>query len=147
MPMSIGSLVSYFEVGQTRMSEKEAYMYAGLVLLSILTEGFLGHPSMMALMHISMKLRVSCSSLIYRKTLKLTKTALGQTTVGQLVNLLSNDVSKFDQGFVLAHYAWIGPIQAAIGTYFIYRQIQVAAFAGMGFLLFFLPLQSKWLGK
>lgn len=119
-------------------------MYAGLIVFSTLTECFLGHPSMMALMHISMKLRVSCSAMIYRKTLKLSQRALGQTTVGQLVNLLSNDVSKFDQGFVLAHYIWIGPIQTVVGTYMIYREIGIATFGGIAFLLFFIPMQSEY---
>ncbi|GJQ86454.1 hypothetical protein Trydic_g10361 [Trypoxylus dichotomus] len=146
LPYSIRKLVSYFTVGQTHTSLTEAYLYAGLVVASTLTECFLGHPSMMALMHISMKLRVSCSAMIYRKTLKLSQRALGQTTVGQLVNLLSNDVSKFDQGFVLAHYIWVGPIQTIVGTYMIYREIGIATFGGIAFLLFFIPMQI-YLGK
>lgn len=72
------------------------------------------------------------------------RTALGQTTVGQLVNLLSNDVSKFDQGFVLCHFVWVGPIQTAVGIYMLYRVIGVAAFFGVAFLLSFIPLQSKF---
>ncbi|KAK9696593.1 ABC transporter [Popillia japonica] len=146
LPYSIRKLVGYFSVGQSHTSLSEAYMYAGLIVISTLTECFLGHPSMMALMHISMKLRVSCSAMIYRKTLKLSQRALGQTTVGQLVNLLSNDVSKFDQGFVLAHYIWIGPIQTIVGTYMIYREIGIATFGGIAFLLFFIPMQI-YLGK
>ncbi|XP_022919143.2 probable multidrug resistance-associated protein lethal(2)03659 [Onthophagus taurus] len=144
-PIAIGKVVAHFNV-DSQVSLEEAYVYTGLIILSFLTECFLGHPSMMALMHISMKLRVSCSAMIYRKTLKLTRTSLGQTTVGQLVNLLSNDVSKFDQGFVLAHFAWIGPIQTAVGTYMVYREIGIAAFGGIAFLIFFVPMQI-YLGK
>lgn len=145
-PILIGKLVSFFAKGQVVMSDDEAYVYGGLLILCLVVDRLITHPTMMWIMHVAMKLRISCSTLIYRKTLRLSRGALGKTTVGQLVNLLSNDVSKFDQGFVLAHFCWIAPIQTAVGTYFLYKQINVAAFLGVAFLLMFLPLQM-WLGK
>lgn len=91
-----------------------------------------------------MKMRVGCCSLIYRKSLRLSHTALAKTTVGQVVNLLSNDVTKFDEGFTLCHFAWIAPLQTGVATYLLYREIGVSAFAGMGFLVLFIPLQSEY---
>ncbi|CAG9813317.1 unnamed protein product [Phaedon cochleariae] len=141
MPLCIGKLVSFFETGPTSTSQDEAFIYAGILVLCLIVNTFLANPTFMGLQHISMKLRVSCSSLVYRKVLKFSKTALGNTTVGQLVTLLSNDVSKFDQMFVLAHYAWIGPIQVALGTWLLYRQIGIGSLFGVGFLVSFVPLQ------
>lgn len=76
--------------------------------------------------------------------MRLSSSSLGNTTIGQLVNLLSNDVSKFDQGFVLAHFAIIGPIQVGVGTWLLYREIGIAALFGVAFLIFIVPLQSKY---
>lgn len=143
MPLSIGGLVTYFQSEASEVTEGEAYIYASLIILTLMVDLFINHPTMMAMMHITMKMRVSCCSLIYRKSLRLSRTALAQTTIGQIVNLLSNDVSKFEQGFVLLHYAWIAPIQTIVGTYLLYRVIGVSAFSGIGFLLMFIPLQSK----
>lgn len=140
----MGKLVLYFQNGEDRPSELEAYLSAGAIIGCLLVDTLVAHPSMMGLMHLAMKMRVACSALIYRKTLRLSRTALGQTTVGQLVNLLSNDVSKFDQGFILCHFAWVGPIQTAVGIYLLYRIIGVSALFGMAFLLSFIPLQSKF---
>lgn len=143
-PLAIGRLVLYFQSnGTDKPSETEAYIAACVIVACLVIDAFVAHPSMMGLMHIAMKLRVSCSALIYRKTLRLSRKALGQTTIGQLVNLLSNDVSKFDQGFLLCHFVWVGPIQTAVGTYMLYRTIGVSAFFGMAFLLSFIPLQSN----
>lgn len=147
-PLAIGRLVLYFQGdGPDKPTEMEAYIAAGVIIACLVIDAFVAHPSMMGLMHIAMKLRVSCSALIYRKTLRLSRKSLAQTTVGQLVNLLSNDVSKFDQGFLLCHFVWVGPIQTAVGTYMLYRTIGVSAFFGMAFLLSFIPLQSKMLEK
>lgn len=144
MPLSIGKLVHYFEKEQTNITRHEALLFAGAIILCFIVSSVIGHASMMGLMHHAMKLRVACSSLLYRKTLRLSYSALGETTAGQVVNLLSNDVSKFDQGFILAHFVWIGPIQAMVGVYILYLEIGVSAFIGVAFLFLFVPAQSKF---
>ncbi|XP_030756720.1 probable multidrug resistance-associated protein lethal(2)03659 [Sitophilus oryzae] len=142
IPISIGKLVKYFETGQTIISESEAYFYCGAIILCLVADNIIAHPKMMGLQHLSMKMRVACGSLIYRKTLRLSRTALGKTTIGQMVNLLSNDLGRFDQGFQMAHIAWVGPIEVAVGTWLLYREIGVASLFGVAFLLSFVPIQA-----
>ena len=84
---------------------------------------------------VGMRLRIACSALLYRKALKLSNTALGQTTVGQMVNLLSNDVNRcnndsttyflcrFDLSVLFNHYLWCGPLQLVIVTVLLYQRI------------------------
>lgn len=75
--------------------------------------------------------------------MKLSQTSLGQTAAGQLVNLLSNDVQRFDMASNFLHYAWIMPIQAVIAFYIMYRSVGVAAVAGMlAITLEAIPLQG-----
>lgn len=121
----------------------DAYLFTlGIVLCSALNLLVL-HPYMMAILHMGMKMRVACCSLIYRKALKLSKTALGETTIGQAVNLLSNDVNRFDVAIIFVHYLWIGPLQAIIITYLLYIEIGISALVGIIVLLLFIPLQGK----
>ncbi|CAH1997771.1 unnamed protein product [Acanthoscelides obtectus] len=141
MPSCVRNLVSYFQTGQTQISIEEAYIYAGALVMCLVVNSIIAHPSIMGIQHLSQKIRVSCSSLLYRKILRLSRSSLGKTTVGHMVNLLSNDLSKFDQTFILAHYSWVGPIQVAVGTYMLYREMQVAALIGIAFLVAIVPLQ------
>lgn len=82
-------------------------------------------------------------NLNFLQALKLSKTSLGETTVGQLVNLLSNDVNRFDSAINLLHYLWIAPVQTAIVTYFMFQVMGWSSFIGVLFLLLLIPLQSK----
>ena len=92
------------------MSQLEAYIYASGVVACSAIYTFTHHPYFFGVMHLGMKIRVASCSLLYRfgctlssyltslqpprKALKLSNSALGQTTVGQMVNLLSNDVNR-----------------------------------------------------
>lgn len=144
-PIFLGRLIEFFSDG-SKVSTEDAYLFAaGVVVCSGITV-FVIHPYMMAILHIGMKIRVACCSLIYRKALRLSKTALGQTTVGQVVNLLSNDVNRFDICVIFLHYLWIGPLQTIVVTYFLWTWIGVSSVLGVAALLVFIPIQA-WLGK
>ncbi|KAJ0181224.1 hypothetical protein K1T71_003309 [Dendrolimus kikuchii] len=145
-PVFLGKLVEYYSPGHNNIKTNEAYIYAAAVVLCSALNVFFVHPYMMAILHMGMKFRVACCSLIYRKSLRLSKTALGETTVGQVVNLLSNDVNRFDVAIIFLHYLWIGPLATVIITYLMWLEISWAAVFGVAFMLAFIPLQA-YLGK
>ncbi|KAG5343188.1 L259 protein, partial [Acromyrmex charruanus] len=145
-PLLVGQMLLYFNT----MGVDKSYAYGcavGVILCSALNV-FVIHPYMMGILHMGMKVRVACCSLIYRKTLKMTRTALGETTIGQAVNLLSNDVNRFDVSIIFLHYLWLGPLETIIITYVMYHvlDVGVSSIIGVASLLMFIPLQA-WLGK
>ncbi|XP_059619578.1 probable multidrug resistance-associated protein lethal(2)03659 isoform X2 [Phlebotomus argentipes] len=143
-PLFLGGLISYYSSsnGVTR----DAYLYAGAVVLCSALSVLFMHSFMLSNLHEGMKLRVSMCSMIYRKALRLSKNALGDTTVGQVVNLLSNDVGRLDLSIIFLHYLWVGPLETFVVTYLMYREVGVSAVFGVIFLLLFIPLQA-YLGK
>ncbi|XP_037923052.1 probable multidrug resistance-associated protein lethal(2)03659 [Hermetia illucens] len=143
-PLFLGSLVAFYSKPGGNITE--AYLYAAAVILcSALNVAFV-HPFMLSQVHCGMKLRVSMISMIYRKALRLSKTALGNTTAGQIVNLLSNDVGRLDLSMIFLHHLWVGPAETILVLYLMYEQIGVSAVAGVVFMLLFIPLQG-YLGK
>lgn len=78
------------------------------------------------------------------QALRLSTTALGETTVGQIVNLLSNDVNRFDALVVFLNYMWIGPLQTVVVTYFLWQEIGVSSVIGVIVLLVAIPLQGPY---
>ncbi|XP_039501135.1 probable multidrug resistance-associated protein lethal(2)03659 [Drosophila santomea] len=141
LPLILAALIAEFtESGNGDGMWAKVY---GLTLVSsILFSVLTFHPLMMGLMHLAMKMRVAVSTAIYRKALRLSRTALGDTTTGQVVNLISNDLGRFDRALIHFHFLWLGPLELLISSYFLYQQIGVASLYGIGILLLYLPVQT-----
>lgn len=76
--------------------------------------------------------------------LKLSSSALNQTTAGQIINIMSNDVSRFDFVMLNLHYLWIMPLQLILLSYLIYLQANLAGIVGVAtIVLLTLPTQGK----
>ncbi|XP_050518856.1 ATP-binding cassette sub-family C member 4-like [Diabrotica virgifera virgifera] len=125
---------------------KDIYLYAGLIVATSFLRVILAHRFSFATFQVGMKMRIASCSLIYRKALRLSKSALAETTIGQMVNLLSNDVGRFDQAIIMLQYLYFGPIQALIVMVILYMIVGWTGLLGSIFLLLSIPLQS-WLGK
>ena len=60
-----------------------------------------------------------------------------------MVNLLSNDVNRFEQSsMTLLHYLWIGPLQFVLIMYITWRHIGNATFVGGALILLNVPIQG-----
>lgn len=124
-PLFLGGLVNYYATPGNKSNANTAYLYAlGVILCSALNVIFY-HPYMLATLHTGMKVRVALCSVIYRKALRLSKTALGDTTTGQVVNLISNDVGRLDTSLIQMHYLWLAPVEIVIITLLMYREVSL----------------------
>lgn len=83
---------------------------------------------------------------IISQILRLSKSAQGKTAAGQVVNLLSNDVNRFDFVTLFLHFVWITPIQTIVITYFIWEAVGWSALIGvLAIFLQTIPVQSKFI--
>ncbi|KAG5348129.1 MRP4 protein, partial [Acromyrmex charruanus] len=79
--------------------------------------------------------------------LQLNTAAMNQTGTGQIMNLLSNDVIRFDQLTMYLNYIWIMPFTiilhftAIIGT-IMWQKVGISSFVGIGTLIIILPGQG-----
>ncbi|XP_060873079.1 ATP-binding cassette sub-family C member 4-like isoform X2 [Metopolophium dirhodum] len=146
-PILIGRLLLYFNTeGQKTTDVEQAYMYAACLTISTLVSMVLYHVPQVNMIHYGMKMRIACCSIIFRKAMRLSNTSLGETSVGRVVNLLSNDVNRFDKALFFLHFLWISPLQTIVVSYFLWQEIGVSSIFGVATLIMFIPLQV-WFGK
>uniref|UniRef100_A0A4W5PD84 Multidrug resistance-associated protein 4 n=1 Tax=Hucho hucho TaxID=62062 RepID=A0A4W5PD84_9TELE len=143
-PVLLGKLIWYFESHDPDNMDAlyEACGYAAGISLSTLGLAALHHLYFYHVQRAGMKIRVAMCHMIYRKALCLNSTALGKTTTGQIVNLLSNDVNKFDEVTIFLHYLWVGPLQAAAVMVLLWHEIGPSCLAGMAVLVILMPIQT-----
>uniref|UniRef100_A0A4W2H383 Multidrug resistance-associated protein 4 n=1 Tax=Bos indicus x Bos taurus TaxID=30522 RepID=A0A4W2H383_BOBOX len=143
-PIFLGKMISYVENYDPTDSAAlhEAYGYAAGLSACVLVWAVLHHLYFYHMQRVGMRLRVAVCHMIYRKVLRLSSSAMGKTTTGQIVNLLSNDVNRFDQVTMFLHYLWVGPLQAIAVTALLWMETGISCLAGMAVLIFLLLLQS-----
>lgn len=77
------------------------------------------------------------------QALRLTKSHAVDGLNGQVINLMSSDVIRFNNSMVFLHNLWKGPLEMVVFSYFLYQEIGYYGFIGIGFILCFVPIQSK----
>lgn len=142
-PLVLFKLLNIYDQNVYEENKYEAYKFSGLLILLSVINVFLDHQFNLRIMQVGMKIRVACCSLIYRKSLRLSQNALAETTIGQMVNLISNDVSRFDFGTMYIHHLVIGPVEMLVGIAIIYNYLGWTGLSGAVFLLISIPMQGK----
>uniref|UniRef100_A0A8D0T9Z5 Multidrug resistance-associated protein 4 n=1 Tax=Sus scrofa TaxID=9823 RepID=A0A8D0T9Z5_PIG len=143
-PVLLGKIISYLEYYDPSDSAAfhEALAYAAGLSVCVLTWAFLHHLYFYHIQRVGMRLRVAVCHMIYRKALRLSNLATRETSTGQIVNLLSNDVNRFDQVTMFLHFLWVGPLQAVVVTALLWMEVGISCLAGMAVLILLLLLQS-----
>ncbi|XP_038209218.1 multidrug resistance-associated protein 4-like [Zerene cesonia] len=141
-PLLFSELLSYWSVNTTMTTAVASY-YAAAMIVANLIAAFCNHHGNYYCQQFGMKLRVAVSTLMFRKIMRMNNGSLGETTAGKVVNILSNDLQRFDLAFTFLNYVWIIPIQLVVVCYLGYVQAGYAALIGIAALMVIaLPIQG-----
>ncbi|XP_052900938.1 ATP-binding cassette sub-family C member 4-like [Anopheles moucheti] len=140
-PIFLGWLLLYFRK-DSEVTRESAFLYAGAIVLLNALSVITINQYVLGSFQNGMKVRIAVCSVIYRKALRLSRTALGDTAPGKVVNLLSNDVNRFDIVSVFLHSMWSAPLLAIVIGILLYIEIGVAGLIGMVVIFIVTPIQS-----
>lgn len=135
--------MGYYSSGETK-SPNSNIIYAAVIIVTTFSEVTMFNVYMMHYLQLGMRVRVACSGLLYRKTLRLSKEVLSEISVGHIVNLLSNDAQQLVYFWESCNNVWGSSIQTIIVLYLMYVISGPTALLGVGFLLLLIPTQCKF---
>lgn len=140
-PILLGGLLRYFRKGSEETYET-ALLYAGGICIATAVNVITSNQALFGAFHVGMKVRIAACSVVYRKALRLSQTALGETAPGKVVNLVANDVNRFDIVSIFIHYMWSAPLTTLIIAYFLYNEAGYAGLIGIAAVFVVVPIQS-----
>ena len=88
------------------------------------------------------RIRSGLISAIYRKALRISSAAKKDTTVGEVVNLMSVDAQRFFELMPFVHILWSGPILIGVTIWLLWRVIGVSVVAGLVVMVLMVPLSG-----
>lgn len=91
---------------------------------------------------VGFRIRTALISSIYRKSLRISSAAKKDTTVGEIVNLMSVDAQRFFELISYVHVLWSGPMIIGIAIYLIWQQLEYGVITGIVVMILITPLSG-----
>ncbi|GMH35448.1 hypothetical protein BSKO_03316 [Bryopsis sp. KO-2023] len=145
----ISWLIDY-DRGRGTVSQSEGWMW-GVLLSSV---GFLfmitHHRFFLQGCLMGFRMRQMLIAAIHSKVLRLNTASVAHLTSGQVVNLISNDVRRFDDAMPFLVFVILGPLELVVVTVLISKEVGfLPALAGVSTMMLLVPGQailSKYIG-
>ncbi|KRZ88107.1 Multidrug resistance-associated protein 1, partial [Trichinella sp. T8] len=137
-PQILSLLIKFVE--NTNEPVWKGYFYSVLMFASALIFTVLTQYHFHMVYQLSIKVRSTLVSALFTKSLRLSNAARRQSTIGEVVNLMSVDVQRFTD--VVLYISMIGsaPYQILLSVYFLWEVIGASVLSGVGFLILLIPL-------
>ncbi|XP_067133640.1 multidrug resistance-associated protein 1-like [Centruroides vittatus] len=91
---------------------------------------------------IGMRIRTALISSIYRKSLVLSNFSRRESTVGEIVNLMSVDAQRFMDLMVFINMLWSAPLQIILALFFLWDVLGVSVLTGVVVMILVIPLNG-----
>ena len=118
----------------------QGYSYAILIYITALITTSALHQYFHRVFRVGMLIRSALIGLIYEKSFKLSAKGRGQSSVGELITLMSTDIQRIQDTMSYASQIWSSPLQIIISIYMLYQLLGYSAFAGVGIIILIVPI-------
>lgn len=138
----MGKIISYFDPA-SKLSKPSAYYFALLLISSMLLRTIYVQTWVFGLRVLGLKIKIAISSLLYRKLLRLSPSALSKVSGGKIITLTTKDMNSIHVAIDMMIVMIVGLAQVGIMIVVTYREMGVSALIGTGFMITMFPIQGK----
>lgn len=118
----------------------KGYFYAVLLLLTAVFQTLVLSQYFHRMFLVGLRIRTALIAAIYRKALRISNSARKESTVGEIVNLMSVDAQRFMDLTAYINMIWSAPLQIILALYFLWDILGPAVLAGLAVLLILIPI-------
>ncbi|KAL7567897.1 hypothetical protein ACA910_019617 [Epithemia clementina (nom. ined.)] len=141
--LMLNKLVSFFESGQSiKESNEFPSPWGQVAVLGIVPVivTVLATRNQLIMAHCATFVRTAVSTLLFRKSLRVSAAGRAKTSTGQVVNMMSNDTAQL-QRFLQFFGMIVGaPFQIVLALALIYREVGNATWVGVGYMILLAPV-------
>ncbi|KAK7486632.1 hypothetical protein BaRGS_00022157, partial [Batillaria attramentaria] len=144
-PLILGQLISFTE--NPTNPQWNGFVLSLALFLSLQLQSFLFHQTWHYSTSVSLRLRASLISAIFRKALTMNTQARRESPVGEVVNLMSVDTEHI-QGMIRYLWTlWSSPLQICVSLYLLFNLLGAAMVAGLAVLILLIPVNGLVMSK
>ncbi|XP_072760187.1 multidrug resistance-associated protein 1 isoform X6 [Anoplolepis gracilipes] len=138
-PQLLKLLIAFIE-GEEEMWK--GYFYSVLLLLTAILQTLILSQYFHRMFLVGLRIRTALIAAIYRKALRLSNAARKESTVGEIVNLMSVDAQRFMDLTAYINMIWSAPLQIALALYFLWEILGPAVLAGLAVMIILIPVNG-----
>ncbi|XP_076819725.1 multidrug resistance-associated protein 1-like isoform X2 [Clavelina lepadiformis] len=120
----------------------QGYTLAVLLFLTAMLLSIVQQQDNHAVLTVGMRVRSGIIAAVYRKALTLSNAARKESTVGEIVNLMSVDAQRMLDVTTCINVFWSAPLQIILSMYFLWQTIGPSTLAGRGVMVLLVPINA-----
>ncbi|KDR24195.1 Multidrug resistance-associated protein 1, partial [Zootermopsis nevadensis] len=138
-PQILKLLISFVE---GKESLWKGYLYAILIFVAASAQTLVLAQYFNRMLLVGLRIRTALIAAIYRKALRMSNTARKESTVGEIVNLMSVDAQRFVELTAYLNMIWSAPLQIALALYFLWDTLGPSVLAGLAVMIILIPVNA-----
>ncbi|XP_012540485.1 multidrug resistance-associated protein 1 isoform X3 [Monomorium pharaonis] len=138
-PEILKLLIDFIEGDQSMW---KGYLYAVLLLVTAILQTLVLSQYFHRMFLVGLRIRTALIAAIYRKALRMSNAARKESTLGEIVNLMSVDAQRFMDLTAYINMIWSAPLQIALALYFLWNILGPAVLAGLAVMIILIPING-----
>eukprot|EP00070_Physeter_catodon_P001800 XP_007103614.1 canalicular multispecific organic anion transporter 2 [Physeter catodon] len=118
------------------------FLVAGLMFVCSVMQTVILHQYYHCIFVMGLRFRTGIIGVIYRKALVITNSVKRESTVGEIVNLMSVDAQRFMDVVPFINLLWSAPLQMILAVYFLWQNLGPSVLAGVALMVLLIPLNG-----
>ncbi|XP_045104031.1 multidrug resistance-associated protein 1-like isoform X4 [Portunus trituberculatus] len=141
-PQILSALITFTESTEEEAPAWHGILYAVLMLVCAQCQSFLLGQYFAWMMVVGLQMRTGIISAVYGKAMRISSSAKKESTVGEIVNLMSVDAQRFMDITTYINMLWSAPMQIILAIYFLWNLLGPSVLAGLAVMIVLIPING-----